>query len=123
MKFIYYNANPLQRKVNDCTVRAYSLATNQSWDDAFIELSEFARYSGIMPDEVEYIDEFLEKRFKVVFRSDGIFKMTVEDFANEFNCGTYLITVGGHITCCIDGCVYDTFNPKDRFVRAAYRVK
>jgi hypothetical protein len=38
----YYNANPLGRHVNDCTVRAISLATEKSWDETFEELSKFA---------------------------------------------------------------------------------
>jgi len=33
--FKYYNANPFGRLVNDCTVRAISLATNQSWDKTY----------------------------------------------------------------------------------------
>ena len=36
--------------------------------------------------------------------------------------GVYLITMNGHITCSIDGIIYDTFNPKDRLVWGAYRV-
>jgi hypothetical protein len=28
----YYNNNPLGRHVNDCSVRAIALATNQTWD-------------------------------------------------------------------------------------------
>ena len=35
----YYNANPLGRKVNDCTVRAISLATEKSWDETYKILS------------------------------------------------------------------------------------
>lgn len=35
--FIYYNANPYGRLINDCTVRAISLATNNSWNDTYEE--------------------------------------------------------------------------------------
>ena len=38
----FYNANPKGRHVNDCTVRAISLATGRSWDVTYRELSEFA---------------------------------------------------------------------------------
>jgi hypothetical protein len=57
--FKYYNANPLGRHVNDCTVRAVSLATNTTWDLAYKELSRVAQAQAIMPDEVEYIDSYL----------------------------------------------------------------
>jgi hypothetical protein len=48
--------------------------------------------------------------------------MTVEEFINKYNKGIYLITMRGHITCCIDGVIYDTFYPKDRLVWEAYEV-
>ena len=54
-----------------------------------------------MPDKVEYIDEFLEKNPK----------------------GTFLITMAGHITCAIDGCIYDTFDPSERYVWQVFEVK
>ena len=40
MGYSYYNANPRQRRVNDCTVRAISLATGRTWDQTFEELSK-----------------------------------------------------------------------------------
>ena len=45
-----------------------------------------------------------------------------EEFINKYNKGIYLITMRGHITCCIDGVIYDTFYPKDRLVWEAYEV-
>ena len=50
--FKYYNANPVGRHVNDCTVRAISLATGRSWDSTYRELSTYAQALAIMPDDV-----------------------------------------------------------------------
>ena len=58
MIYRYYNANPRQLHVNDCTVRAISLATKKNWDQTYQELSDFARAQAIMPDDVNYIDEY-----------------------------------------------------------------
>ena len=52
MAFKYYNANPRGRHVNDCTIRAISLATNRSWDETYEELSRFAQAQAIMPDDI-----------------------------------------------------------------------
>ena len=41
--FRYYNANPRGRKVNDCTVRAISLATGTTWDETYEKLCDFAQ--------------------------------------------------------------------------------
>lgn len=121
--FKYYNANPLNRKVNDCTVRAISLATGRSWDETYEKLSIFAQQQAIMPDDVTYIDDFLENNFEKICGCKGKTKITVGEFVENNPEDIYLITMNGHITCCIDGCIYDTFNPKDRFVWGVYKVK
>lgn len=120
--FRYYNANPLNRKVNDCTIRAYSLATGRSWDEAYQELCSFAQQECIMPDDVKYIDNFLINRYPRVYNHDISKKKSVGLFVNEHPNGTYLLTMSGHITCCIDGCIYDTFNPSDRLLWDAYQI-
>lgn len=120
--FRYYNANPLGRKVDDCTVRAISLAEQKSWDETYEKLSRFAQAQGIMPNEVHYIDDFLESRYEKIYEHKNRQKITVGDFLRTHPRGTFLITMNGHITCAIDGCIYDTFDPSDRFVWSAYRI-
>lgn len=120
--FRYYNANPRQRKVNDCTVRTISKATGQTWDEAYDDLSNFAQVQCIMPDEVEYIDEFLERNFKRIYSSRKE-RITVNDFLGKNPKETFLITMAGHITCAIDGCIYDTFDPSERYVWQVFEVK
>lgn len=122
-RFRYYNANPLNRNVNDCTVRAISLATNRSWDNTYDRLSEYAQTQGIMPSEVNYIDEFLEDNYNKVYSNRYSQRITVKDFLSNNPYGTFLITMKGHITCAIDGCIYDTFDPGNRIIWDAYRVK
>lgn len=123
MTFCYYNANPLGRKVNDCTVRAISLATNSTWDETYDWLSSYAKEQAIMMDEVDYIDEFLEKNFTKLCGCKNQVKVTIAQFVETHPVGTFLITMNGHITCCINGCIYDTFNPKDRIVWGVYEVR
>lgn len=120
--YCFYNANPLGRRVNDCTVRAISLATKEDWDKTYRELSEYAQKLATMPDDVIYIDGYLDRRFQKIYEKSKN-NITVEQFVKEHPFGIYLITMRGHITCCIDGCIYDTFNPKDRIVWDAYKIK
>lgn len=121
--FKYHNANPFGRRINDCTVRAISFATGKSWDETYDELSDFARMQGSMFDDVGYIDCYLQRRFKKIYSMSDINKLTVQDFLFYYPKGTYLITMRGHITCCVDGIIYDTFYPGDRLVWDAYEVK
>lgn len=120
--FKFYNANPRGRRVNDCTVRAISLATGRTWDQTYRELSEFAQYLAIMPDDVIYIDAYLDGRFQNIYMCKGNKKITVGDFIKKHPNGTFLITMNGHITCVIDGVIYDTFDPSERFIWGVYKV-
>ena len=119
----YYNANPLGRKVNDCTVRAIALATGESWDSTYNYLSDYAQQEAVMMDNVMYIDKFLDKNFEKIYTNEKGYNMTVDDVSKRWYKGTYLITMKNHITCCIDGVIYDTFNPSDRLVWEVYSVK
>lgn len=120
--FCYYNANPLGRKVNDCTVRAISLATGKSWDETYDWLSLYAKSQAIMMDEIQYIDEFLESNFEKLCGCKESIKVTIAQFLETNPFGTFLITMNGHITCCIDGCIYDTFDPSERIIWGIYKV-
>lgn len=119
----YYNANPLGRKVNDCTVRAIALATGESWDSTYNYLSDYAQQEAVMMDNVVYIDKFLDRNFEKIYTNEKGYNMTVDDVSKRWYRGTYLITMKNHITCCIDGIIYDTFNPSDRLVWEVYKVK
>ena len=48
---------------------------------------------------------------------------TVGDFVNLNLPGRWLITMRGHITCVIDGILYDTFDCSDNYIWCIYRVK
>ena len=118
----FYNANPLARRVNDCTIRAISRATGHSWDETYVELSEFARELAVMPDNVFYIDAYLTEHFEKIFWCKDNNKITVGEFVERHPYGTYLITMSGHITCAEDGVIYDLFDPSDRFIWGVYKV-
>ena len=120
--FRFYNANPRGNHVNDCTVRAISLATGRTWDEVYRELSEFAQRLAVMPDDVVYIDSYLDRNFKKVYGCRHNCKVTVGEFIQRHPHGIYLITMSGHITCAIDGEIHDTFDPSDRYVWGAYKV-
>ena len=122
MKYQFFNANPLGRRVNDCTVRAISLATKRSWDETYEQLSKYAQAQGILLDEVLYIDEYLNERYPKIFSKRRGTDLTVGEFVDNHPKGVFLITMNGHITCCVDGCIYDTFNPKDRLVWDVYII-
>ena len=122
MRFQYYNNNPYGRRVNDGTVRAIALATRRPWEEVFEELSDYAKHEGITFSEVEFINEYLSRQYPR-FCQDPVNKViTVGDFADLELPGRWLVTMSGHITCIIDGVIYDVFDPSDRYMWCAYQV-
>lgn len=114
----YYNANSKGNFVNDCVIRAISKAEGKTWDDTYEELSDIAQKQGILLDDVNFVEPLLDSRYKRICHKNKY----VGDFANENPKGRYLITMNGHITCCIDGTIYDTFDCRNRIMWCAWRV-
>lgn len=115
----FYNANPLGRFKSDCVVRAISKAEGQSWDKTYKKLSEIAQHQGNLIDDVEFVESYLDRRYKRACH----YSKTVNEFLHEFSEGTYLITMHGHITVVIDGVLYDTFDCRNRRMWCAWKVK
>ena len=84
-------------------------------------LSEYGRKQGITFSEVEFINDFLSERYERYCLPRKM--KTVQDFVNLNLPGRWLITMRGHITCVIDGVIYDTFDCSDNFIWCIYKVK
>lgn len=114
----YMNMNPNANNIEDCTIRAISVAEEISWDEAYIKLSNSAREMRLMMNSVEAIEEYLDAHYERTCYSDK----TVREFIESHPTGTYLITMRGHITVLRDGINYDTFDCRERRVWCAWEV-
>lgn len=114
----FLNRNSHQRFVDDCTVRAISLAENRTWNETYDKLSNMARSKGMMFNSVEFIEDYLD----YFYLRECHTSKTVGEFAYENSKGTYLVTMPNHITVIIDGVVYDTFDCSDRIMRCAWKI-
>lgn len=115
----YYNANANGNFVNDCVIRAISVAENKSWSDMYDELSRIAKRHGILLDDVNFVEPLLDYRYDRIKTFHG---ETVGDFVEDHSNGTFLITMPNHITVLKDGSIYDTFDCRNRVLRNAWRV-
>ena len=114
----FYNANAKGRFTNDCVIRAISLAEDKTWNETYDELSEIAQRNGIILDDVQFVEPLLDSRYeRMCFR-----EKYVGEFIEEHPKGVYLITMKGHITCVINGVLYDTFDCRDRVMWCAWEV-
>lgn len=118
----YFNANPYNHNIEDCTIRAISVAEDISWNEAYDLLSDSARDLGFMLSDVRAIEQFLDLRYYKV----PIKERTVGEFMRNHTKGTYLITMPGHITVLKDigryNVNYDTFNSSERSIWNAWEV-
>lgn len=114
----FYNANSKGNFVNDCVVRAISLAENKTWNETYKELSRIAEKNGILLDDVNFVEPLLDSRYKRCC----FYNTTVKQFVDNHQKGVYLITMPNHITCCIDGCVYDVFDCTNKTMKCAWFV-
>ena len=119
MIFEYYNANPYNRDISDCVIRALSVLTNRTWNETYDELTRLAGDVGLMFDRVEFVEDYLDDKYE----RECHYSKTVGEFAREYPYGKYAITMDGHITALIDGKLIDTFNPSNRVMRCAWRIE
>lgn len=123
INFEFLNVNPKNKKVSDCTVRAFALAHGISWYESYDILSSYARQECIIIDDADFIDNFLSNRYEYkCFKCDNI-TITVGEVSKIYNKGIFLITMSGHITCLIDGVIYDTWDPSYRYVWRIWQVR
>ncbi len=87
----FYNNNALGLFENDCTIRAISTATNNSWDDTYEHLSNVAILNGTMMDDKDFIIDYLDDRYERVNVTGS-----VGEVAGLRPDNILLITMNGH---------------------------
>jgi hypothetical protein len=83
------------------------------------ELSDLAQHKGTLMDKREFIIDYLDSRYERV----PYLPKTVGETAHKYVNHILLITMNGHICCSKYGIIYDTFDPRDRFVEEAWIIK
>lgn len=116
--YVYYNANPLGKHTNDCTVRGISLLMDIDWDTAYLKLVMEGFLLRNMPDNNITWGSFLRKqgykRYSIPNSCPDCY--TTVDFCREHPRGRYLIATGSHVICVIDGDYYDISDTGDEVI-------
>lgn len=120
MPFLKYNANPLDRRGNDCTIRAISLFTGKTWDEVYIGVTAEGFDLKDMPSTNEIWNRYLKR---LGYRPHTLPDTcpdcyTVKDFVKDYPEGRYLLCTGDHVIFAIitakDGLYVDTWDSGDR---------
>lgn len=115
MAFKNYNPNPQNNLVIDCTVRAISKATGQSWDETYIGLAVQGYEAKDMPNSNFVWGQYVKK---LGFRKSPLPNTcpdcySVKQFCRDYPRGTFLLATGNHVVTVVDGDYYDTWDSGD----------
>ena len=110
--FVFYNPNPKGRRGVDCTVRAISNVTGDSWDDIYWDLCDEGFEVGDVPSAdvvwASYLRKRGWKRHAIGDHCPDCY--TVSDFASDHPDGDYIVSGKNHVVSVCSGDVYDTWN-------------
>lgn len=110
-----FNANPVARRAEDCTVRAISKVTGESWEKVYIGLCAYGLSYCDMPSANYVWGAYLtDKGFtKHVIPNTCPNCYTVAEFAEDNPKGAYILALRGHVVAVVDGDYFDTWDSGD----------
>lgn len=126
--YTYYNAHPKGLNVGDCVKRAITVATEMDYMEVQRELNRYKKVTGAESfnsnyNPHQYVEKVL-KGLKLSFPAErGKPRMTAKKFSELFPKGRYILNMANHWSCCVDGVIYDTWDPSDKCVYTAYQVE
>lgn len=107
-KWVYYNINPLEKRVGDCAIRACCKATNRTWNEVFDDLVQIAYRQKDVLSANKVWGEYLADNGYVRYEPD--YPMDVYKFCCNFPHGTYVLGLDGHVVTVVDGKYWDTWD-------------
>nr|DAL91365.1 MAG TPA: hypothetical protein [Caudoviricetes sp.] len=122
MKYKFLNLQPLGRKEEDCVCRAISLGL----DEDYYTIQHKLELIGDLFDCEELCvccyKHLLDNVYELE-RYESYQGMTIEEFLNLNPKGTFIIRVQGHLTCGIDGVLYDIWDCRNEIVDIVWKVE
>lgn len=111
----YFNPNPYGKRANDCTIRAIAKATDQSWQDVYIQMFLKGFEMGDMPASNAVWSAYLMDRgfLRVGIPNTCPDCYTVRDFAEDNPDGVYVLGTGTHAVAVVNGDYYDSWDSGD----------
>lgn len=112
MGFVYYNPNPLNKRIGDCVIRAVSKVTNQTWEEAYMALAIKGMKLCDMPSANHVWGSYLRDiGFKKKLLPDTCPDCySISDFCLDYPAGIYAVATDGHVVAVVNGNYYDTWD-------------
>lgn len=125
--YCYLNLHPKGKKVGDCAKRAIAGATGIDYMEVSRQLNRAKKITHCAAfNERKNIKYYLlevlhttELKFPAV---KGASRMNGKRFSQVFPDGRYVLNMAGHLSCCVNGVIYDTWDCTEKCVYSAYRI-
>lgn len=122
MKYKFLNLQPLGHREEDCVCRAISLAVNEDYYTIQHKLDLIGDLFDCEELCVCCYKHLLDSVYELE-RYESYQGMTIEEFLNLNPKGTFIIRVQGHLTCGIDGVLYDIWDCRNKIVDIVWKVE
>ena len=112
MVYINFNPNPKQKKVGDCVIRAICKATDQEWNEVYMQICLQGFKMSDMPSSNPVWGSYLKQRgfLQVTIPNTCPDCYTVNDFCKEHPEGVFILGTGTHIVAVVNGDYYDAWD-------------
>jgi len=110
--WIEYNANPVSNRVEDCAIRAVSVALDIPWDDAFDLIANNAKQMGSVMHSNAVFGSVLRQQgyYRRVIPNTCPDCYTIKDFCIDHPTGRFVVGTGSHVVAVINGNYVDTWD-------------
>ena len=107
----YYNPNPCNKRVGDCTIRAICKVLDKPWDEVYMALCTQGLMMCDMPSSNNVWGSYLKSQgfTRHIIPDDGIERYSVIDFCHDHPKGIYLLSLQSHVVAVADGVYFDTW--------------
>lgn len=124
----FLNVHPDGKIVSDCVKRAITKAANMDYHQVQLELNRYKKITGAKAfnDNTNwkpYVEKVLKGK-KLSFPAEpGKPRMNGERFCEAYPTGRYILRMAGHLSCCVDGVLYDTWDCSSKCVYNAWKIE
>lgn len=121
MRYKFLNVNPLGKLELDCVCRAISFALDIPYELTQKKLCLIGELFDCESLCVCCYKYLLDNVFNLD-RIEEFQGLTINEFAERCNKGTFIIRVDGHLSCVKNGTIYDTWNCGEEIVDIIWEV-
>ena len=115
MSYIYFNPNPMGKRVGDCVIRAISKLTGRNWKSTYLGIMTAGFELCDMPSSnnvwAAYLKRLGYRRNVIPDTCPNCY--TVRDFCLDNPRGIFLLATGSHVVTVVDGDYYDAWDSGD----------